>query len=129
MHDVLARQKDIQYSSRTRLATDYFHDRHARDLMLKKALAKIPGDQLGDTERVEKARLETMSEATIPHLIYQQAAYETQAKDYESGRSSMIEHWNSGHQDTLRTLRHKSWLAAPTGHAGIVTHDIHRVDD
>src|SRR5262249_20448662 len=30
MHDVLARQKDIQYSSRTRLVTDYYQRQHER---------------------------------------------------------------------------------------------------
>ena len=38
MYDVMARQKDIQYSSRTRLVTDYFRDRHKTDLLLKRVL-------------------------------------------------------------------------------------------
>ena len=129
MYDVLARQKDIQYSSRTRLVTDYFKQRLARDATLKKALAKIPDHLLDDEEREAKIRLDKAPRATILQLIYQQAAYETQAKDYEFSRRSMVDHWNSGYQDTLRTLRHKDWLAVPRGNGGIVTHDIHRVDD
>jgi NTE family protein len=129
MDDVLARQKDIQYSSRTRLVTDYFRERHDRDLVAKKLLAKIPDDQLDPEERALKTRLAHMPEATILELIYQQAAYETQAKDYEFSAASMREHWNSGYLDTQRTLRHRDWLQVPQGDAGLILHDIHRVDD
>jgi NTE family protein len=129
MDDVLARQKDIQYSSRTRLVTDYFRDRHDRDLLAKKLLAKIPDDQLDPDERHLKARLAHMPEATILELIYQQAAYETQAKDYEFSAASMRDHWNSGYLDTQRTLRHRDWLTVSDTDAGLSVHDIHRVDD
>jgi NTE family protein len=129
MDDVLARQKDIQYSSRTRLVTDYFRDRHNRDLLAKQLLAKIPDDQLDTDQRRLKARLAHMPEATILELIYQQAAYETQAKDYEFSSASMQEHWNSGYLDTKRTLRHRDWLTVSETDAGLSVHDIHRVDD
>jgi len=129
MDDVLARQKDIQYSSRTRLVTDYFRDRHNRDLLAKRLLAKIPDDQLDTDQRRLKARLAHMPEATILELIYQQAAYETQAKDYEFSSASMHEHWNSGYLDTKRTLRHRDWLTVSETDAGLSVHDIHRVDD
>jgi NTE family protein len=129
MNDVLARQKDIQFSSRTRLVTDYFREKHDRDLQAKKLLAKIPDDQLDAGERALKTRLAHMPEATILELIYQQAAYETQAKDYEFSASSMREHWNSGYLDTQRTLRHRNWLEVSESDAGLSVHDIHRVDD
>ena len=41
----------------------------------------------------------------------------------------MREHWNSGYRDTQRTLRHREWLNVPTGDAGLIVHDIHRIDD
>lgn len=129
MHDVLARQKDIQYSSRTRLVTDYFRQRHADEAFLKKVLSKIPEDQLDAEERAAKQRLENVPAATILQLIYQQAAYETQAKDYEFSGASMTEHWDSGYQDTIRTLRHQDWLQVTQEDGGIAVHDIHRVDD
>lgn len=129
MDDVLARQKDIQYSSRTRLVTDYFREKHDRDVLLKKLLAMIPDERLDDAERALKRRLDNMPRATILEMIYQQAAYETQAKDYEFSADSMREHWNSGYQDTVRTLRHRDWLRVSEGENGLSVHDIHRVDD
>ena len=129
MAEVLARQKDIQYSSRTRMVTDHFREKHDWSLLAKKLLAKIPDHQLDAQENALKARLAQMPRATILELIYQQAAYETQAKDYEFSAESMHEHWNSGYLDMQRTLRHEDWLAVSTGDAGLSVHDVHRLDD
>ena len=68
-----------------------------------------------------------MPEIAILQLIYQQAAYEGEAKDYEFSGTSMREHWESGYRDTQRTLAHKNWLVMPEPGRGIVMHDIHRV--
>ena len=129
MYDVMARQKDIQYSSRTRLVTDYFRDRHETDLLLKRVLDKLPDDALNDDERDAKRRLASLPDVTILQLIYQQTAYEGQAKDYEFSGTSMR---GIGLPDIVtpeRTLRHKDWLAIPAGDGGIVVHDVHRLDD
>ena len=129
LDDVLARQKDIQFSSRTRLVTDYYRAKHDRDRLMKKVLAKVPDTELDGDERALKARLAHMPEATILELIYQQAAVETQAKDYEFSAESMRAHWTSGLLDTQRTLRHRDWLKVSETASGISVHDIHRVDD
>jgi NTE family protein len=126
MPSVLGRQKDIQYSSRTRMVTDYFRARHAQDLMLKRILDKVPDEQLDAAERKEKIRLAHMPSFTILHLIYQQAAYEGEAKDYECSAVSMREHWDSGYRDTKQTLAHRTWLEAAAEDQGIEIHDIHR---
>lgn len=129
MHDVLARQKDIQYSSRTRLVTSYFSERHRSDAMIKKLLNKIPEDQLDEQERQMKHRLARLPRVTILQMIYQQHTYETQSKDYEFSGTSMRDHWDSGYRDTLRTLRHRDWLEMPESEGALISHDIHRVDD
>jgi NTE family protein len=47
-------------------------------------------------------------------LIYQQKAYEGDAKDYEFSRISMKDHWRSGYYDTRNTLAHNAnWLRDP----------------
>jgi NTE family protein len=129
MYDVMARQKDIQYSSRTRLVTDYFRDRHKSNLLLKRVLDKLPDDALNEEERDAKRRLAHMPDVNILQLVYQQMAYEGQARDYEFSGTSMREHWDAGHRDTERTLRHRDWLAIPADDGGIVVHDVHRLDD
>jgi NTE family protein len=111
------------------MVTDYFRARHDSNLMLKKALAKIPDDQLDAAERVEKERLAHLPEATILELIYEQAPYETQAKDYDFSGASMRRHWASGYRDAERTVRQPGWLTVSEGDAGLRVHDIHRAND
>jgi NTE family protein len=126
MTDVLSRQKDIQYSSRTRFITDHFLETHRLRQKLRDALNMIPDEQLSEEQRRTKAELAHLSEINIIHLIYQQKAYEGDAKDYEFSRLSMKEHWRAGYYDTRNTLAHKDWLTVTSGDSAITTHDIHR---
>jgi NTE family protein len=74
--EVLARQKDITYSSRTRYTTDVYRRIHNLKMLLAKALAKIPQDQLSDDDRRRLDELADLPEISILHIIYQQKAYE-----------------------------------------------------
>jgi len=129
IQDVLARHKDIMYSSRTRQNTDMFRRIHTLKTRLYATLARLPEDQLTDEERQLKHELTDLPEITILHIIYQQKAYEGHAKDYEFSGTSMREHWQSGYEDTRRTLKHQKWLAMPPPGSGIVVHDVHREVD
>jgi NTE family protein len=125
MPEVLSRQKDILYSSRTRTTTDHFLKTHRLKQALREALALIPESKLSDEQRQQKADLAQLPEINIMQLIYQQKAYEGDAKDYEFSRISMKDHWRAGYYDTRNTLAHTDWLVMPTA-GGIHTHDIHR---
>ncbi len=129
MPDVMGRMKDIQFSSRTRLVTDYYMAQHRQKLIQKKLLAKIPEDRLDAEERALRDRLADLPEITILQMIYQQMTYEGQAKDYEFSGTSMREHWDAGYADTRRTLRHRDWLAMAPEDGGVIVHDVHRIDD
>jgi NTE family protein len=41
----------------------------------------------------------------------------------------MREHWQSGLEDTRRTLMRRDWLEIPAHGMGIVVHDVHRERD
>jgi NTE family protein len=126
IQDVMGRQKDIMYSSRTRYNTDVFRRIQQWKTRYCQALAKIPEDRLSDEERRLKEELSHLPEILILHIIYQQKAYEGHAKDYEFSGTSMREHWQSGYEDTRRTLKRKEWLSMPSAGSGIVVHDVHR---
>jgi len=127
IEDVMGRQKDIMYSSRTRYNTDLFRRIHDLKVRLYNALKRVPVNDLTKDEKEQLELLKDLPELTILHLIYQQKAYEGHAKDYEFSSTSMREHWQSGYEDTKRTLRQKSWLELPPADAGIVIHDVHRL--
>ncbi len=128
MADVLARHKDIMYSSRTRNNTDTFRRLHNLRLKLHRALLRVPPEALTDEDREFLATMEDVPQINIVHLIYQQKIYESDAKDYEFSGTSMREHWDSGYQDTRKTLKHRKWLVKPPESIGMTVHDVHRDD-
>ena len=129
IHDVMARHKDIMYSSRTRYNTDVYRRIHGWKTRLYSALKRVPDELLSDDERKLRDELMDLPEITILQLIYQQKAYEGHAKDYEFSATSMREHWQSGYEDTKRTLKHRHWLEMPAEGLGCIVHDVHREDD
>ena len=129
IEDVMGRHKDIMYSSRTRYNTDVFRRLHNLKVALYQALLRIPEESRSDREREQIAQLSKLSDIAILHIIYQQKAYEGHAKDHEFSGTSMREHWQSGYEDTKRTLKHQKWLKMPSLGAGIVVHDVHREED
>ena len=128
MNDILARQKDITYSSRTRQNTDTYARVHALKMKLLAALQRVPEDRLTANERKLIEEYTKSGEVNIVHLIYQHKEYEGHAKDYEFSGTSMREHWASGYEDTIRTLRHPEWLRRSSIRHGVSIHDLHRED-
>jgi NTE family protein len=126
IQDVMGRHKDIMYSSRTRYNTDVYRRIHIWKTRLGQVLRKIPDELCTDEERRLRDELHDLPEIAILQLIYQQKAYEGHAKDHEFSATSMREHWQSGYEDTKRTLKHKEWLTMPPEGAGIVVRDVHR---
>jgi NTE family protein len=126
IQDVLARHKDIMYSSRTRYNTDVFRRIHNWQVALYQVLSRVPEENMTDQDRELKGKLARLPDIAILHIIYQQKAYEGHAKDYEFSGTSMREHWQSGYEDTKRTLKHQKWLTMPPPGSGIVVHDVHR---
>jgi NTE family protein len=122
--EVSTRQKEIQYSSRTRASTDAFK----RIQRLRRATADLL-DQLPDELRrsPEATLLRNIADRkvyNIAHLIYRAKNYEGPAKDYEFSRDSMADHWRAGYHDALRTLRHREVIERPTNHEGVFTFDL-----
>ena len=126
IQEVMARHKDIMYSSRTRYNTDVYRRIHHWKARLRDVFDRIPDEAMTDDDRKLKAQLDGLPDITIVQLIYQQKAYEGHAKDYEFSGTSMREHWQSGYEDTKRTLKRREWLQMPAEGAGILIHDVHR---
>jgi NTE family protein len=128
MNSVLGRHKDIMYSSRTRHNTDTFKRSHTLRLALRDALLRVPDTSRTDADRAFLADMEDIAQVNIIHMIYQKKKYEGQSLDYEFSYTSMQEHWQSGLDDTRRTLKHRSWLNPPSEKVGVDVHDIHRAE-
>jgi len=120
------RQKEIRYSSRTRMATDQFKKKQILRRAAAHLLAKIP-PELRQTPQAEMLALEADEKVyNLIQLIYSAKNYEGNSKDYEFSRGTMEEHWKSGYNDAVRTLRHPEVLQRPQGLDGVFTFDLAR---
>ncbi len=122
--DVAMRQKDIQYSSRTRMNTDAL----AANVNLQQALAalldRLP-PHLRDEPEVAALCGHLRSEPIdIVHLIYRHKPYELESKDYEFSRITVEDHWQAGMHDMCRTLDHPEWLRPHAQAGGVTTYDL-----
>jgi NTE family protein len=124
--DVASRQKDIQYSSRTRAITSHMLQMQKMRQALQHLMAKLPDTDRDDEGMRTIADLACHRAYNIVHLIYQSKAFEGHSKDYEFGLDAMHEHWQSGLDDMRRTLADPRRLDRPPPELSIVTHDVHR---
>lgn len=122
--EVVEREKDIRFSSRTRLNTSHERDRQAIAHAAQRLLAKLSPELRDDPDARALAQLRCDSEVDIVHLIYRSKHYETQWKDYEFSRLSMQEHWNTGGADIAQTLHDPRWLQHQRNTAGVHEFDL-----
>jgi NTE family protein len=126
MAEVATRQKEIQFSSRTRASTDQFKNVHRVQRALAALLRRLPGDiEENDDLKILKS-VASDKVYNIIHLIYRAQNYEGHSKDYEFSRISMQDHWRAGYHDALRSLRHPEVLARPASLDGVFTFDLER---
>jgi NTE family protein len=122
--EVMERQKDITYSSRTRMNTDAL----ASNLNLQQAvadlIAKLPASLRKDPSVAAVCSQLTHEPIEIVHLIYRDKPYEIESKDYEFSRASVDEHWEAGQRDMRNTLEHPEWLRGASEANGVTTFDL-----
>ena len=126
MAQVMARQKDITYSSRTRQATTAFKRVLTLRAKLAEALKRVPAKLLQPGDRELMENYADIGVVNLIQLIYQGKKNTSDSTDYEFSPDSMRDHMNAGYADTMNTLMHPEWLNVPSREAGIAEHDVHR---
>ena len=105
------REKDIRFSSRTRMDTDKNRQIHNARMAVRDLIGKLP-DYLKNDPSVELLRKAAKENTvTVVHLIYRSKNYESSSKDYDFSRVAMIEHWDAGRA-------RRAFVDAPQGMAG-----------
>ena len=124
MAHVATRQKEIQFSSRTRAASDRFKELQRLRHTISQLLEKLPADLAEGPEIALVRRFSERKVWNLIQLIYRSKEYEGDSKDYEFSRQSMEDHWRAGYHDTVRTLRHPEVLERPNSVDGVFTFDV-----
>jgi NTE family protein len=118
------REKDIRFSSRTRMNTDKNRQIHNARKAVRDLIDKLP-DHLKDDPSVEFLR-EAAKEntVTVVHLIYRSKNYESNSKDYDFSHIGMVEHWGAGVRDVHLSMRRRQSLERPQSGETMVTYDL-----
>ena len=122
--EVTEREKDIRFSSRTRLNTSFEMELETIAQAARRLVAKLPAALRDDPDARLLAHIRGERAVDVVHLIYRSKHYETQSKDYEFSRLSMQEHWDAGRADMTRTLRDPRWTGRVRTGSGVHVFDL-----
>ena len=114
MTDVLAREKEIRFSSRTRAVSDQLLDARRRREVVNRVLAKLPPALRDDPDVVELTAIAKEKAVALVQLIYRANAWEGGSRDYEFSERTKNDHWQAGRDAVAETI----------GHAGLIATDI-----
>jgi NTE family protein len=118
------REKDIRYSSRTRMNTDKNRQIHNARKAVRDLISKLPDHLQHDPSAEFLRNAAKENTVTVVHLIYKSKNYETNSKDYDFSHVGMVEHWSAGVRDVHLSMRHKEWLDRPQSGETMVTYDL-----
>jgi NTE family protein len=124
MDEVSEREKDIRYSSRTRLATDA----EARQQNLRRQaasfLARLPTELRDDPVAKRLHDFSCPARVDLVHLIYRPSEPQGSQKDYQFARTTAEQRWAQGRADTQRATSAAPWRAPYPEAAGMRTFDV-----
>lgn len=127
MLEASAREKEIRFSSRTRLNTQIAREQEKMRKALKRVLAKVPPELADDPDVQYLLGEQDGGGTTVVHLIYQRRGYETSTMDFEFSRITMEDHWRAGYDDVKETLACGQWINRRIPEDGFKTIDRRRI--
>ena len=127
--EVMERQKDIQYSSRTRSNTNSIKEAQRIRKLVLDALEYVPDAVKNQgswfSELTRELQLDKKKFNFI-QLIYQNKSSEGHFKDYQFSFETMQMHWQAGLEDILETLSNPKCLELPPDGENYTEYDFHR---
>jgi NTE family protein len=126
LDEVIERDKDIRYSSRTQTSSDAFRDRHDVRHAINELHKLLPPD-LANTEQAKRLyEYGCVTEMDIVQLVYRPIGPQGASKDYEFSRSLMELRWQQGISDARTALHASPWLAPTPKELGVRVFDMMR---
>jgi len=124
LFDVQTREKEIRYSSRTRLNTDNFRIIQSLRRAVRRLDGKLPEEFRNTFDWKLLSTYSCNAAITIVHLIHRRAVYSTQSNDYEFSRYTVNEHWRAGIDDVEHTLTNPAWINRERPEDGVMVLDL-----
>jgi NTE family protein len=124
LDQVNEREKDIRYSSRTRIVTETLRERHNVRHVINELHKLLPAEIAATPEAKRLYALGCVSEMDIATLIYRPAEPQGGSKDFEFSRATMLARWEAGLADAHTTLAASPWLAPAARDVGVRVFDV-----
>jgi NTE family protein len=109
--DVVAREKEIRFSSRTRQVSDHLIRLRTEREAIRKVLAKLPAELADDPDVRALAQRAADQPVNLVHLIYRANAWEGGRRDFEFSARTMREHWAAGREAVGETMANARLVA------------------
>ncbi|MBC7493080.1 MAG: patatin-like phospholipase family protein [Novosphingobium sp.] len=126
--DAIQREKDIRFSSRTRLNTDLNREIEKLRAAARRLVAKLPAEFQFDPDARLLAAQRNPGAITVLQLINRSEPWESQSKDYEFARATVDGHWAAGKADVEHSLADPRWTDRRGGRSarksGMMTLDL-----
>lgn len=124
MADIAQREKDIRFSSRTRMNTDLSKRLQDMRAAAQRLSHKLPPELRSDPDLHHLLGCRPAGAVAVMHLINRPRGYETMSKDYEFSRMTVTEHWEAGKADALWSLQNADWTGRALKPDEIMTFDL-----
>jgi NTE family protein len=110
--DVMAREKEIRFSSRTRNVSDLLLKGRKRREVAQRVLDKLPAELKDDPDVQELTAIAHENAVALVQLIYRANAWEGGSRDFEFSELTKAEHWQAGKDAVAHTISKSGTLAA-----------------
>jgi NTE family protein len=121
--EVMNRQKDLQYSSRT---TTHIHRQrqiHKLRHIIAELAALVPEDRRRDNLVAEMISYGCLTQMHVIRLLAPELDYEDHARDIDFSPKSIAERWQAGFRDTCETLDKAPWRLPYDPTEGFILHE------
>lgn len=120
---VMARQKDLQYSSRAAAHISRQKQIHKLRHVIAELTAKLPPEQRDSPEIRALAGYGCLTRMHVVRLLAPPLAGEDQSKDIDFSPKGIKARWDAGYADTVRVLGHAPWTHEFDPMEGFILHE------
>jgi len=121
--EVMNRQKDVQYSSRSGSHIKRQRQLHRLRHVITELSALVPDDMRRNTDVAKLAAYGCPTRMHVIRLLAPRLDCEDHSKDIDFSPSGIRARWEAGYSDTMRTLEAAPWRAETDPLEGFVLHE------
>lgn len=119
---VLNRQKDLQYASRSDAQVRRQRELHRLRHIIAQLTERLPGEVRQTPEVARMAAYGCLTRMHVIRLLAPTLPGEDHAKDIDFSADGIACRWKAGYEDTLRTLEQAPWRQPHDDMEGVVLH-------